>query len=46
MFKKIIKKLKLDSGKTKPLDDINALPLDDINAFEESEKKKIKTEEA
>jgi hypothetical protein len=38
MFKKIIKKLKLDSGKTKPLDD--------INAFEESEKKKIKTEEA
>jgi hypothetical protein len=37
MFKKIIKKLKLRSGKTKPIDD--------INAFEESEKKKLKMED-
>jgi len=34
MFRKIIKKLKLGSGKTQVLDD--------VNAFEESEKKKLK----
>jgi len=38
MFKNIIKKLKRSSGKIQVLDD--------VNAFEESEKKKLKKEDA